>query len=135
MTELALNTNFERTYKNNGQHLEQVVRFTLTGEIVKADNKPAEECGDIWDIQVKSPKATVCKGDDVDAYLERDAANRYCFVLKSEPKAYIMSKAEWREFVSEFGCKSRASAKNGGYITIQLLDESKRMRAYLAERV
>lgn len=132
MTTLTLNTNFERTYKNNGQHLEQVVRFTLTGEIVKADNRPAEECGDIWDIQVKSPKATACKGHDIDAYLERDAANRYCFVLKSEPIAYMMSKAEWKTFLQEFAFPSRASEKCGGYSIIKILDESRRMREWLA---
>lgn len=39
-----------RTYKNNGQHAEQVARFTLTGKIEQADNKPCTaggNCG-IW---------------------------------------------------------------------------------------
>ena len=133
MTTITLNP-IERTYKNNGQHAEQVMRFTLTGEIAKADNVPHTEGGDVLDIQIKSAKATVCKGYDIEAYLALDGANRYAYVTSDFAKAYVMSKAEWIEFVNAFGTKTRESTKNGGAPKIQLLSESKRMLDWFAER-
>ena len=121
----------ERQYKNNGQHAEQVFKFTLTGEIFKADNKPAEECGDYLDIQIKSAKATVCKGDNLDAYLEMDVAKRYAYVSKDFSTAYVMDKKTWKKFCEEFAYLCHESEKNGGKVKMRLLDESKRMREWL----
>ena len=86
MKKIFLNREMIRTYKNNGQHAEQVFRFTLSGEIFKADNKPATECGDYLDIQIKTAKASVCKGNDLKAYLELDTAKRYAYVTKDFAK-------------------------------------------------
>lgn len=133
MTTIKLNP-IERTYKNNGQHAEQVMRFTLTGEIAKADNVPHTEGGDVLDIQIKSAKATVCKGYDIEAYLALDGANRYAYVTSDFATAYVMSRSEWIEFVNEFGTRTRESTKNGGAPKIQLLSESKRMLDWFAER-
>ena len=134
MKKLALNNKIERTYKNNGQHAEQVVRFTLTGEIVKADNKPHTLGGDVLDIQIKSQKATVCRGYDIEKYLALDGANRFAYVTTDFGTAYIMDKTEYIDFVKNFGCKTRESRKNGGHEKIQLLSESKRMIEWLNER-
>ena len=131
MKKIALNNKIERHYKNNGQHAEQVMRFTLTGEIVKADNKPHTEGGDIFDIQIKSARATVCKGYDIDAYLALDGANRFAYVTKDFSTAYIMSRTEYKNFVNEFGSKTVDSQKNGGGKKIALLSESKRMLEWL----
>jgi hypothetical protein len=120
-----------RTYANNGQHAEQVVRYTLTGEIVKADNIPATQGGDLGDIQIKSARATVCKGNDLDAYLQEDKANRYAYVTDDFKTAYIMSKDAWRDFVKAFGTLTRESHKNGGKEKIRLKHESKEMREWL----
>ena len=133
MTTITLQP-IERYYKNNGQHAEQVMRFTLTGEIAKADNKPHTLCGDVLDIQIKSAKATVCKGYDIEAYLALDGANRYAYVLADFSKAYVMNKDEYIEFVKAFSCKSRESSQHGGAPKLQLLSESKRMLAWFAER-
>lgn len=122
----------ERQYANNGQHAEQVLRFTLTGEILKADNKPAEQGGDIFDIQIKSARATICKGTDLDAYLALDAAQRYAYVGSDFKIAYLMSKQEWREFCKEFGTVTRESAKNGGLAKIRLKSESSAMMNWLS---
>ena len=135
MTTIKLNNTIERQYKNNGQHAEQVMRFTLTGEIVKADNKPHDLGGDVLDIQIKSAKATVCRGHDIKAYLEMDGANRYAYVTSDFATAYVMDKAEYIEFVNEFGYKTRESQKNGGREKIQLLGESKRMLEWFGARV
>lgn len=134
MTTIKLNNQIERQYKNNGQHAEQVMRFTLTGEIVKADNKSHRLGGDVLDIQIKSQKATVCKGYDLEAYLALDGANRFAYVTSDFATAYVMNKAEYIEFVSEFGCKTRESQKNGGGEKIQLLSESKRMLEWFGAR-
>lgn len=134
MTTITLNNKIERQYKNNGQHAEQVMRFTLTGEIVKADNKSHKLGGDVLDIQIKSQKATVCKGYDINAYLALDGANRFAYVTSDFATAYVMSKAEYIEFVKEFGCKTRESTKNGGGEKIQLLSESKRMLEWFGAR-
>lgn len=134
MTKIELNNNIERQYKNNGQHAEQIVRFTLTGEICKADNLRHDLGADVLDIQVKSAKATVCKGRDLDAYLAIDGSARYAYVVKDFSVAYIMTRSEYKEFVAEFGTLTRESAKNGGAEKIRLLDESKRMRAWLEDR-
>ncbi len=133
MTHISL-LKIERTYKNNGQHAEQVMRFTLTGEICKADNLRHDLGGDVLDIQVKSAKASVCKGYDLDAYLAVDGASRYAYVTKDFETAYIMNRNEYKNFVENFGTKTRESQKNGGGEKIRLLDESERMINWLKER-
>ena len=134
MEKLTLNTNFARVYANNGQHAEQVMRFTLTGEICKADNLSHDKGGDVLDIQIKSARATVCKGTDLKAYLDLDGANRYAYVVNDFTAAYIMSRAEWVEFVNEFGTIARESQKNGGAEKIRLGHESAKMREWLETR-
>ena len=124
-------TNIDRTYKNNGQHAEQVFRFTLSGEIVKADNKPAELCGDYLDIQIKSARATVCNGDNLMAYLEMDSANKYAYIVKDFSIAYLMNKTEWKAFCEQFGRIEQNSQKNGGKVKIRLTHEGYEMREWL----
>lgn len=131
MTSINLNSNIERIYSNNGQHAEQVARFTLTGEIVKADNKPFTAGGDVLDIQVKSARATVCKGLDIKAHVELDGANRYGYVVADFSKMYIMTPDEWIEFVEKFAKPATESTKNGGGSKLRLPHESKAMREWL----
>lgn len=124
----------ERTYKNNGQHAEQVARFTLTGEIAKADNKAHDLASDCLNYQIKSARATVCKGTDLKAYLDTDASTAYIYVTANFENAYIMSRAEYEEFISEFGTVTRESTKNGGATKIRLGHETNKMLAWFAER-
>lgn len=133
MTTMTL-TNITRTYKNNGQHAEQVVRFALTGKIEKADNKPATICGDCGDLQIKSARATICKGTNLDAHLASDAATRYAYVMADFSLAYIMSKTEYREFATRFGMLTRESEKNGGAEKLRFGKETRAMREWLASR-
>ena len=134
MKHIALNNHIERQYTNNGQHAEQVMRFTLTGKIQKADNTPHTEGGDILDIQIKSARATVCKGTDIQAYLALDGANRFAYVTKDFEHAYIMNKTEYIEFVKEFGYVTRDSKKNGGREKIALGHESKKMLEWFTKQ-
>ena len=120
-----------REYSNNGQHAEQVFRFALTGKVCKADNLPATAGADIADIQIKSARATVCHGSDLDAGIARDRANRFAYVTKDFRTAYIMSRAEWVEFCHRFGALTVESQANGGSAKWRLNKESKAMREWL----
>lgn len=123
----------ERTYRNNGQHLEQVARFNLTGEMSKADNRKATECGDCLGFQIKSARATICKGTDIKAHLDSDAATAYIYVT-AELIGYTMSKAEYLEFATEFATLTRESKANGGAEKMRLKSESKAMLEWLRAR-
>ena len=124
----------ERQYKINGQHAEQVVRFTLTGKICKADNKPFTAGGDCGDIQIKSARATICHGTDIKAHIEMDAAKRYGYVNADFSIMYLMTPDEWFEFATLFGTKDRESRKNGGAVKMRLKAESKEMTEWLRAR-
>lgn len=123
-----------RRYKNNGQHAEMVFKYTMTGKIVKADNTPYTVSGDYDDIQIKSARATVCKGADLDKHLQADTAKRYAYVMDDFSVAYIMSKAEYKQFVEEFGTITRESPKNGSSEKIRLRYETDTMKKWLAAR-
>ena len=123
---------FTSQYKNNGQEKEQWLRYVLTGEIVKADNKPYYMGGDIGSIQVKSAKATACKGYDIQAYVNQDGATSYAYITKNYV-VYYMSPAEWVKFVKMFSYRTYESAKNNGTPKMRLYDESKKMLNYLEE--
>lgn len=120
-----------RTYTNNGQHAEQVARYTLTGEICKADNKPFNTSTDCGIYQIKSARATVCKGLDIRAHVAKDKASAYIYVGADFTTAWIMSKEEYIAFCERFGQVTTDSKQNGGQIKIRLSKESKAMRAYL----
>ena len=124
-----------RTYANAGQHAEQVYRYTKTGIIWKADNKPATACGDYLDIQIKSARATVCHGLDIAAHIATDAAKAYAYVVADFSVAYIMTPTEWLEFATAFGTPTTESAKNGGQVKIRLKAEGKAMTEWLLARV
>lgn len=133
MTKFFLSSGFVRQYKNNGQHMEQWTRFTLTGEIAKADNLEHSKGADCMGYQIKSARATVCKGTDIRAYLATDKATAYIYAT-ADGIAYTMTKAEYIAFVEMFGTVTRESASNGGAEKIRLKSESVALLAYLAER-
>lgn len=120
-------------YKNHGQNAEQSIRFELTGDICKADNLPHTDGADCLNYQIKSARATVCKGSDLDAYLLMDAATAYIYGT-NDGQAYIMSCTEYKAFCTEFGTLTMESAKNGGATKIRLKSESKAMLDWLEAR-
>lgn len=124
----------KRIYKINGQHAEQVARYTLTGEIARADYTPFWVSGDIGDIQIKSAKATICQGTDIAEHLKRDKANRYGYVIKDFSKMFLMSKEEYLEFSTRFSYQTTESQKNGGKIKMRFKFESKEMIEYLESK-
>ena len=133
MTKFYLAKNFTREYKNNGQHMEQWTRYTLTGEKAKADNLAHDKGADCLGYQIKSARATVCKGTDIKAYLETDKATAYIYAT-ADGIAYTMTKVEYIEFVEMFATVTRESTANGGATKMRLKSESLALLAYLAER-
>lgn len=133
MTTITLKT-LTRQYKNNGQHAEQVARYTLTGEVCKADNKPFTAGGDCGDIQIKSARATICHGTDIKAHIAIDGANRYGYVNADFTVMYLMNADEWLEFASLFGTVTRESKANGGAVKMRLKTEGREMVEWLRAR-
>ena len=129
------NFHFEylNNYRNHGQDAEQSIRFALTGEICKADNLRHDLGADCLNFQIKSARATVCKGTDLEAYLDRDASTAYIYAT-NDGTAYIMDRAEYTEFVKAFGTVTRESASNGGAEKIRLGHESGKMLEWFGAR-
>ena len=117
-------------YRNHGQNAEQSVRFTLTGEIAKADSLRYDLGADCLNYQIKSARATVCKGTDLKAYLDLDAATAYIYA-DNGGTAWVMDRAEYEEFCNEFGSIQADSRKNGGELKIRLKSERKAMQEWL----
>ena len=122
---------YETIYHIAGQQAEVNVRYTLTGEPGKADNKPFWAGGDVGDIQVKSARASVCRGTDIRAHVAKDAAARYGYVIKTLDTMYLMTPEEWVEMVDLFAEVTHESQKNGGHIKMRLKHETRAMVAWL----
>lgn len=130
---MPMDTAFVSDYANHGQASQQLFAYTLTGERQKADNIPHDKGADVLHYQVKSARATVCKGTDIRAYLLTDQAVEYAYVAKNG-KAYIMTRIEYIEFVEMFGTITRESTRNGGAVKIRLKSESTALLTYLEMR-
>ena len=133
-TMTTFNFNYLNNYTNHGQNAEQSIRYALTDTIERADNVAHNRGADCLTYQIKSARASVCKGRDIRAYLSEDKASEYIYGT-NEGVAYVMSKEEYIAFVEEFGTVTRESGKNGGAEKIRLKHETSAMLNYLAERV
>lgn len=122
--------NYLGNYTNHGQDAEQSIRFKLTGEITKADNVRHDLGSDCLSFQIKSARATVCKGTDLGAYLDLDASSAYIYGDKNGT-AWVMNRAEYTEFCNEFAVPTTESSKNGGGPKLRLKSESSKMIAWL----
>lgn len=131
MTKLDLEQ-IPRMYKNVGQHAEQTLRFKLTGRIWRADNRQAP---DVQGIQVKSARATICRGTDIADHVGHDTATAYAYVTSDFTTAYIMTPVEYVQFAQRFATVTRESTKNGGAIKTRFKHETTALLEYLAERV
>ena len=118
---------FQSTYKNRGQAAEQVFRYTLTGEVLKADNRKGAP--DIDNIQIKTDRATLAIGQELQSYIDGNTAEIFAYVTRDLTKAYIMSKIEFLRFASSFITYDYDSQTKQG--KTRLKTEGKCMRAYL----
>ena len=132
-------TKYERRYANNGQEAERVVSLNLLGVDRKADNKPFWAGGDVGVLQVKTAKASVCKGLDIQAHIKQDKAEYYAYVLGDLSAMYVMRPDTWVLFVERFAYVTRDSVgrrgerggSNGGGAKLKLKCESKALLAWL----
>lgn len=134
MTKFFLANDYIRQYANHGQHSEQWVRYTLTGEYHKADNVAHNKGTDFAQYQIKSARATVCKGLDIEGYVATEIATEFIYATENGI-AYVMTKEEYIEFVKIFGTVTRESKANGGKEKIRLKSESVALLEYLAKMV
>jgi hypothetical protein len=119
-----------RTYNNNGNHAQQRFAFTLTGKAGRADNVPHNLAPDVLTYQVKSARATICRGLDLLAYLADDKAEGFAYVT-AEGIVYLMDKGEYVAFCLTFATVTRESKKNGGHLKMRLGHETKALLDYL----
>ena len=119
-----------RYYKNNGQEAERVVRYTLTGRLEHADNHEGADC---MGYQIKTSKASICKGLDIRAHVAHDEATGYVYVLADLSTAYFMNADEYVAFIDLFAHADRDSnGKNHGNVKLRLKTENRAMREWLA---
>lgn len=114
-------------YANNGQASEQDLRFAITGKLLKADHN---EGNDLGDMQIKSARATICKGTDIEGFVKKDPASRYAYVTKDR-KVYVMNKTEYITFARSFSTVTRESNKNGGAVKTRFRYETPTMLTWL----
>lgn len=128
-----------RTYKNHGQHCEQMLAYTITGEIRKHDSKRFDIASDIPEIKcsVKSAGFTLSqrvngetKEEQIADFFARSVSEKYAYVTK-DYKAVMMEKAEFKEFLIRFCSITTASKKCGGMKVLKMRSESKAVRAWL----
>lgn len=135
----------ERTYTNFGNHVQQALDYTLTGQIRPHDHVPFHIDSDIPElhISVKSSGFSLAsakvnfgntKEEKIEDYFARTASTHVAYVSK-DMVAYIMDMVEFREFLNTFTYMDRESAKNGGGAKVKALSESKKMLRWLNERV
>jgi hypothetical protein len=143
MTTITLAT-IERTYANNGQHAEQLLAYTLTGNLRKHDRVPFDKGSDIPEfcMSVKSGGATLMNGNlctkdtkdgIIEEFITRSVSTCFAFVLADFSVAYVMNAVEFKMFCELFSNTCRDSHKNGGKIKVQIYKESQKMRNWFAE--
>lgn len=128
-----------RTYSNNGQHAQQVVDFTLTGNIRKADNHKWDAESDIPELNmsVKSARFTLAyalngetKEEKIADYFNRVKSTSWAY-MTNEGDIYIMNKIEFYAFLMFCTNLQRMSSSNGGHYTIKQNHETNKIREYL----
>ena len=144
MTTLTV-TDIARTYSNWGNHCEQALAFTLTGEIRKHDHVTFYMDSDIpeYSMSVKSSGFTLASGkvnmgetfdEKLADFFGRVHSDKFAYVTVSMV-AYIMDRNEFEQFLRTFGYMDRDSQKNGGLLKVKCRKESKKMLNWFEARV
>ena len=105
---------------NRGEAVEWRTGYELTGSPSYRNNRPAANGGDVGKWQVKSPKASVAEVDNCGGYIFGFADTDYY---------YEMSKAEFEEFLQQFGYTDYDSRSKKAKIRIK--NDSQKMRLWL----
>lgn len=134
-----------RNYNNFGQHAEQLLAYTLTGEIRKHDRVRFDMGSDIpeYHMSVKSGgfslmNGNCCESQDfegiVEEFFNRVVSTKFAYITK-DLTVYVMDMAQFREFVQMFCYLGRESSRNGGRRKVQMRAESKKTLAWLVENI
>ena len=125
-----------RNYKNFGQHAEQVLAYTLTGEIRKADKVPFYMGSDIpeYEMSVKSSKFSLMNGNACESQTFEGICEEF-FAKVVSMVVYIMNIEQFRQFVYLFCGLERESQKNGGRYKVKMRAESKKTLAWLEKNI
>lgn len=135
--------NIARTYSNNGQHSQQVVDFTLTGNIRKADNHKWNEESDIPELNmsVKSARFTLAyalegetKEEKINYYFNNVKSTSWAYIT-NEGIIYIMNRIEFYEFLMFCTGLQVTSSKNGKHYTVKQNHETEKIRQWLKARI
>ena len=127
----------ERMYTNFGNHAEQALAFTLTGEIRLHDSVPFYADSDIpeFNMSVKSSGFTLASGkinkgetfdEKIQDFVNRVHSDKFAYVTL-DMTAYIMDISEFVEFLYAFCYLNRDSKRNGGLLKIKCKKESQKM--------
>ena len=138
-------TDIARTYSNWGNHCEQALTFTLTGEIRKHDHVPFYIDSDIpeFNMSVKSSGFTLASGkvnmgetfeEKLSDFFGRVHSDKFAYVTV-DMVAYVMDKGEFEQFLRTFCYMDRDSKKNGGLLKVKCRKESQKMIQWFSERV
>ena len=136
-------TEITRTYTNNGQHKQQVVDYTLTGNIRKADNGKWDATSDIPELNmsVKSDRFTLAyrlegetKEAKINDYFERVQSTSWAYI-NNENEIYIMNKIEFYAFLMAFTSLQKQCSKYVGHYTVKLYHETNKVREWLKAQV
>lgn len=132
-----------RTYTNNGQHAQQVVDFTLTGNIRKADNHKWDADSDIPELNmsVKSARFTLAyslngetKEEKIADYFNRVKSTSWAY-MTNEGVIYIMNRVEFYAFLMFCTALQKSSSSNGGHYTIKQNHETQKIRDWLKAQI
>ena len=135
-------TTIERTYSNWGNHCEQALAYTLTGEIRQHDHVPFFKDSDIpeYNMSVKSSGFTLASAkinhgetfdEKLNDFVSRVHSDKFAYV-DFNMTAYIMDLTEFVLFIKTFCYWDRESSKNGGGYKIKCRKETKKMQEWLA---
>ena len=127
------NFQYLNNLKNHGQNAEQSIRFALAGKVEKPDNVRYDKGTDCLDFQIKSSRATVCKGLNIAEHIAHEKASRFIYAT-NDGIAYIMDGAEYLVFCELFATATRESKANGGAEKMRLKAENKAMIEWLTAR-
>lgn len=105
---------------NRGEAVEWRAGYELTGTPSLRNNKPATAGGDVGMWQIKSPKASIAEVDNCGGYI---------FGFADADYYYTMSKAEFENFLQEFGYTDYDSRSKKTKIRIK--NDSLKMRQWL----
>lgn len=142
MIAIAVDNSLPMTCNNFGIYAEQALTYMLTGEIRTHDKVPFDKGSDIpeFNMSVKSGGFSLASGninigdtfeEKFDDFMSRVVSDKFAYITR-DMIAYIMNKAEFGKFVHIFCRLGRESSSKGGKTKIRCLNESQKMRNWLA---